>query len=377
MNLRSLAGAAALSTASLTAWLTGPDASAQAKEQFFPVLTYRTEAYAPNGIPMANGYIDYFKLVNAQGGINGVRIVYEECETACITARGIECYERLKAKHGGATVFQPQSTGLAFALTEKAPTDKIPLITTGYGRSDTQDGTVFKWNFPLHGTHWVAADTVIQAIAKKEGGLDKLKGRKLAYIYHDSPYGKEAIALLQERSRMLGYESQSPPVTHPGIEQKATWLQVRQGRPDYVLLVGLGGDEFHRAQGSHGHRLPAREDVRLLVVGRRARRQGCGRRRQGLQRSLYVLLPARLEDRQGHPRRRSRQGPGEPARARKWARCSTCAAWSRRCWRSRACAGPRNATARARFFPPSWRAGDSRTWRSTRRSSTPWASPVS
>ena len=215
-------------------------ALAQAKEQFFPVLTYRTGAYAPNGTPMANGYVDYFKLINAQGGINGVKIVYEECETAYDTARGIECYERLKGRHGGATVFQPQSTGLTFALTDKAPLDKIPLITTGYGRSDSQDGGAFKWNFPLVGTHWVAADTVIQAIGRKEGGLDKLKGKKIAYVYHDSPYGKEAISLLQERAKMHGFELVLLPVAAPGVEQKATWLQVRQMRPDYVLLWGWG-----------------------------------------------------------------------------------------------------------------------------------------
>ena len=63
-----------------------------AKEQFFPVLSYRTGAYAPNGIPFANGYVDYLKLVNARdGGINGVKITFEECETAYDTARGVEC----------------------------------------------------------------------------------------------------------------------------------------------------------------------------------------------------------------------------------------------------------------------------------------------
>jgi len=30
------------------------------------------------------------------------------------------------------------------------------------------------------------------------------------------------------------------PVTHPGVEQKATWLQIRQNHPDYVLLWGWG-----------------------------------------------------------------------------------------------------------------------------------------
>ncbi|MGB2817823.1 MAG: ABC transporter substrate-binding protein, partial [Burkholderiaceae bacterium] len=56
-------------------------AAAGKGEQFFPVLVYRTGAYGPNGTPWANGYVDYLKLINAQGGINGVKITYEECET--------------------------------------------------------------------------------------------------------------------------------------------------------------------------------------------------------------------------------------------------------------------------------------------------------
>jgi branched-chain amino acid transport system substrate-binding protein len=78
----------------------------------------------------------------------------------------------------------------------------------------------------------------MQHITKKEGG--NLKGKKIALVYHDSPYGKEPIALLQERAKMQGYELSLLPVAHPGVEQKATWLQVRQARPDYVLLWGWG-----------------------------------------------------------------------------------------------------------------------------------------
>ncbi len=234
MKLASITLAAAALLAGTTA------AFAQAKEQFFPVLVYRTGAYAPNGVPWANGYVDYLKYVNAKGGINGVKITFEECETGYATDKGVECYERLKGKHGGATVFQPLSTGITFALTEKAPADKIPLITAGYGRSESADGMVFKWNFPLAGTYWVAADVLIQHIAKKEGGLDKLKGKKIALVYHDSPYGKEPIPLLQERAKLEGFDLQLLPVTAPGVEQKATWLQIRQSRPDYVLLWGWG-----------------------------------------------------------------------------------------------------------------------------------------
>jgi len=120
MKFRQIALSAALAAAALTGTLVTTVAHAQQKVQFFPSLTGRTGPVAPNAAPFANGYADYMKLVNARGGINGVMTLVEECETAYATDRGVECYERLKGKHGGATVFQPLSTGITFALTEKS-----------------------------------------------------------------------------------------------------------------------------------------------------------------------------------------------------------------------------------------------------------------
>ncbi|RYX96479.1 MAG: ABC transporter permease [Comamonadaceae bacterium] len=239
MKLRNLV-LAVTALAALGASLVSTSAFAQAKEQFFPLLSYRTGPYAPNGTPWANGKQDYLKMINARdGGINGVKLTWEECETGYATDRGVECYERLKGRPGVA-LFDPQATGITFALTEKAPNDKVALLTLGYGLSVSQDGNAFKWNFPLMGSYWTGADILIQHIGKKEGGLDKLKGKKIALVYHDSPFGKEPIPLLQERARMHGFDLQLIPVTAPGVEQKAAWLQVRQSRPDFVLLWGWG-----------------------------------------------------------------------------------------------------------------------------------------
>ena len=111
----------------------------------------------------------------------------------------------------------------------------------GYGRSESRDGSVFQWNFPLLGTYWTAADIILAAHRQaEEGGFDKLKGKKIALVYHDSPYGKEPIAPDRSREDARPSRSMSLPVTHPGVEQKATWLQIRQQRPDYVLLWGWG-----------------------------------------------------------------------------------------------------------------------------------------
>ena len=73
--ISALAGIAAAVTLSISAPAIGQTKAPAATgkgEQFFPVLVYRTGAYAPNGTPWANGFVDYLKLVNAQGGINGV-----------------------------------------------------------------------------------------------------------------------------------------------------------------------------------------------------------------------------------------------------------------------------------------------------------------
>src|SRR5271167_3437667 len=96
----------------------GAGMAAAQNEQFIPRLVYRTGPYAPNGIPFADGYADYLDMLNARdGGINGVKIVYEECEDGYDNSKGAECYERLKTKGPtGASVVDPLSTGITYAL---------------------------------------------------------------------------------------------------------------------------------------------------------------------------------------------------------------------------------------------------------------------
>ena len=68
MKVRNLILAAAVLATGASS-LVATSAFAQAKEQFIPVLSYRTGPYGPNGAPWANGYVDYLKLVNARGGL--------------------------------------------------------------------------------------------------------------------------------------------------------------------------------------------------------------------------------------------------------------------------------------------------------------------
>jgi branched-chain amino acid transport system substrate-binding protein len=220
----------------------GPAATstqAQDKTVFVPLLVYRTGPYAPSGIPIANGFHDYFTLVNERdGGVNGVKLAWEECETQYDTKQGVECYERLKAKNP--VLVNPYSTGITYQLIPKAPVDKVVVFSMGYGMTAAADGRWFPWVFSFPTTYWSQASAVIRYIGQQEGGPDKLKGKKIVHIFHNSPYGKEANPTLETLSKQLGFELTLLAVDHPGQEQKATWLQVRRINPNWVFMSGWG-----------------------------------------------------------------------------------------------------------------------------------------
>lgn len=218
----------------------GSVATSFAADQYIPLPSYRVGPYAAGGSGFYGGAIDYFNLVNANGGINGVKIAWEECETEYNPSRGVECYERLKTKNGGASLVEPLSTGIAYGILDRVGQDKIPLTTLGYGRSDAANGKVFPYVFPLITSYWNQAAAMIKYLGDKEKGMENLKGKKIVHLYHDSAYGKEPMPVLDAMAKQYGFELIKIAVAHPGNEQQSQWLQIRQAKPDYVILWGWG-----------------------------------------------------------------------------------------------------------------------------------------
>ncbi len=211
-------------------------------EQFIPMLSYRVGPYAAGGTGFFGGFIDYLDMINKRdGGVNGVKLTWEECETEYKNDRGLECYERLKKKGPtGATVVDPLSTGITYSISDRAPIDKIPVVSLGHGRSDAADGRVFEYVFPLITSYWSQNTAKIKFIGQKEGGMDKLKGKKIVNLYHGSAYGKETIPVLDVQAKKYGFVVTHIEVPHPGNEQQSQWLQIRQIKPDWVILRGWG-----------------------------------------------------------------------------------------------------------------------------------------
>ncbi len=233
---RSLKGAALFVAAAIATLATG----AHADEQFFPLQSYRVGPYAAGGTGFFGGTIDYFNLINTRdGGINGVKLTWEEGETQYEVERGVEVYERLKSRPNIAA-WNPLSVGIAYAMIDRISQDKVPLITINHGRTDSTDGRVFPHVFPLLLNPYSETSGIINYIASKEGGEEKLKGKKIVVLYHGSPYGKETIPIYDLLKDKYGFDVQQIEVPHPGNEQQAQWLTIRRAKPDYVILRGWG-----------------------------------------------------------------------------------------------------------------------------------------
>jgi len=208
-------------------------------EQFVGILAYRTGPFAAGGSGFSSGMEDFMALVNAKGGING-KIMYkwEECETAYNTARGVECYNRFKDRMA---YVHPLSTGITYALIPKGTEDHVVIISSGYGRADASDGRVFPWVFTTPTNYWSQNTAKIKWIAKQLGGIDKLKGLKIANLYIDVPYGQETKPILDAMAKKFGFTVRHFPVPWPGIDQKAQWLDIaRRFKADWVINRNWG-----------------------------------------------------------------------------------------------------------------------------------------
>ena len=213
-----------------------------AAEQYFPLQSYRIGPYAAGGTGFFGGFIDYLQYVNANGGVNGVKLTWSECETEYVVERGVECYERLKKGLNGApaAATNPLSVGIAYATLDRSTADKIPLITINHGRTDSTDGRVFPYAFPLQLNPYSEVSAIVNYIGQRVGGLDKLKGKKIVTLYHGSPYGKETNEVLEKLASKYGFTLTLLEVPHPGNEQQSQWLNIRRIQPDYVILRGWG-----------------------------------------------------------------------------------------------------------------------------------------
>jgi branched-chain amino acid transport system substrate-binding protein len=210
--------------------LAGAALPAFADELFVPLFSYRTGPFAGSGIPIANGMHDYLTMLNERdGGINGVKIRISECETGYDTQKGVECYEQVKGE--GALVISPYSTGITLQVIPKASVDKIPVLSMAYGLSAAAEGNTFPWVFNPPNTYWDGASAIVTDIARREGGAEALKGKKIGYIFLDAGYGREPIPLLEQMASRHGLRAAAVPGSGQGDAEPVVAVAQHPPRP--------------------------------------------------------------------------------------------------------------------------------------------------
>jgi branched-chain amino acid transport system substrate-binding protein len=230
--LAALAGALALAMAPASSWAQDKVIKFGFAQDFTKVYTFVTSEYS-------QGQRDYLALINERGGIKGHRFEAAVVDHGNEPQRGIEAYERYKAE--GAVLVDFFSTPVSRAIVPRALKDGMNVLTLFHGRSDAADGETFPTIFPAGALYWSQAAVILKYIADQEKG--DLKGKKIALVGIDSPFGKEPLAIFEAVKAKEGFELQTFFYPSPGNEQSSTWTAVRRFAPDWVVIWGAGGGQ--------------------------------------------------------------------------------------------------------------------------------------
>ena len=209
--------------------------SAQEKTLKVAVCYDLSKAYTFGTPQAAQGIKDLTDLVNLEGGIEGYKVEALVADHGNEPQRGIECYERFKRE--GALTFDFLSTPVSRAVLPRAMKDGQVMVQMLVGRADAADGTVFPWIFPMAPTYWAQAANIVKFITDRAGGNPK--GKKVAFLYIDYPFGQEPIPVLEELSKRLGFDLGLFPYPLPGNDQSGAWTKIRRYQPDWVIHWGF------------------------------------------------------------------------------------------------------------------------------------------
>lgn len=216
---------------------------AEQPEQYIPVASMRVGPYNAMGTGIFGGVIDYLNYVNIKhGGVNGVKIVYDECETEYNAARNVECYQRLMTNSKGQKMilWDPYGTPLAYSVIGRVAADNVVLAQAGYGRTDAADGRVWPWVFGATANYWSQIAMKLNFIQQQEGGIEKMKGKTIVHLHIDTAYGREPLPAMRQMAKDWGIRLVEIPIAPPGLEQQSQWLQIRKEKADWVTFWGAG-----------------------------------------------------------------------------------------------------------------------------------------
>ena len=172
----------------------------------------------------------YFKMVNAQGGVNGRKISYVVRDDGYDPARAVQNARRLITQDKVFALFNPLGTPVNLAIWDYVNQQKVPQLYVATGASDFgADPNKHPWTIGWQPTYPIEAQAFADYLKKSKANA------KVAVLYQNDEFGKNFLNAFQkgiDGSSIKIVAKQSYEVTDPTVS------------PQVVKLARSGADTF-------------------------------------------------------------------------------------------------------------------------------------
>ena len=189
----------------------------------------QTGPAAPWG-SVARGTGDYFKMINAEGGINGRKIVYHMFDDAYNPAKTKAGVKELQEGTGIFAWASGVGTSPGLAVRDYITSRKIPWVGPATGSSHWIDPPN-KYLFAVYPLYYIEAKALVRL------GVEKMGFERVAIAYQNDDYGKNGLEAARKELIAHGMKLVAEvPVELKDQDMKAHVMKLRQAKADMVLL---------------------------------------------------------------------------------------------------------------------------------------------
>jgi branched-chain amino acid transport system substrate-binding protein len=267
------------------------------KEKFVTYLSLAdyTAAIAGLNVPGDMGTEDYFKELNAKGGVDGVKVKFIGVDTRYDVARGVSAYKRYRTEPK-LLVANAIGTPIGKAVAPLATKDKIVQLVPGDGEFQANIGRIFVWG-PTYQDAFAATVDWLLADWKKKG---KTGMPKLGYISWDNAYGQEPLRGGKEYAEKMGVTMAPPEFFPPGALDHTVYLnRLAKAEVSYIFVGGVDPTPTNVIRDAH--RLGLTKNIQFFCDYWGPTSLGVRLHPEALEGTVIVSYYIRGDDARNHP----------------------------------------------------------------------------
>ncbi len=190
-----------------------------------------TGPFAAAGSMGLKDYLDWVEMTNASGGIAGKKIkaVYED--SGYVPSKSLANFKKAMSSDNKPVFYGGDSTGFMKLVTPELNRNPVLCGGTSFS-SELADPKTHPYQFISGPTYNSMFDILLEYIKSKGG-------KRVAFIYSDTEFGKDPIEHGALKAKELGIEVVLKEVTKPaGAEVMTHISSLRRADPDFAILHG-------------------------------------------------------------------------------------------------------------------------------------------